>query len=143
MTEDKPYRIREWRPATEIGFVTDAWRMSFHNGGTAAQFADRDHLREEMGRVFERLLPGAKVLVACDLEDDDTLLGFAAATDGELHYVYVRGGNEVVNVRKQGVARDLVEAIGPVRSYTFSTIAGIRRLRPRERGWKFTPRFTL
>ena len=142
MTE-KPYRFRDWRPADDVAFVTDAWRASFHNGGTAAQYADREHFSAEMRRVFERLLPTAKVVVACDREDEDTLLGFVAATGEELHYVYVRGGSDLVNVRKQGIARELIEAIGPIRSYTFTTIAGIRRLRPRERGWKFTPRFTL
>lgn len=144
MTPDKPYRIREWRPSDDGAFVVDAWRMSFHNGGPAVQYADRDHLKDEMRRVIDRIIDnGAKVLIACDAEDEDALVGFASATSGELHYVYIRGGDEKVTMRKQGIARDLIESIGPIFSYTFSTLAGIRRLRPRDRGWKFTPRFTL
>lgn len=140
---DKPYRIREWKPDGDIAFVGNAWRESYYVGGPGVQYADREAFKAEMGRVFERLLPAARVLVACDREDEDTLVGFAAAMGETLLYVYVRGGDEIVNVRKQGVARDLVEAIGPVRRYMFKTIAGERRLRPRERGWKFTPRHTL
>lgn len=143
MTEDKPYRLREWKPTDDVAFVGNAWRESYYVGGPGVQYADRDHFKAEMQRTFAALLPSARVLVACDREDEDTLLGFVAANGSELLYVYVRGGPDVMNVRRQGIARELVEAIGPIRSYMFKTIAGERRLKPRERGWKFTPRHTL
>lgn len=136
-----PYRIRAARES-DTGFITNAWRESFYVGAPAAQYADRDHYKREMGRVFLQLLPHAKQIIACDTSDDDTLIGFAVATGPELHYVYVRGG-DATNMRHMGIARALVEALGPITSYTFRTLAGERRLRPRDRGWKYTPRWTL
>lgn len=141
--DEKPYRIREWKPTDDVAFVGNAWRESYYVGGPGVQRADRHDFKAEMQRMFARLLPAARILVACDREDEDTLLGFAAAHGSTLLYVYVRGGDEVVNVRKQGVARDLVESLGKIDAYMFRTVAGEHRLRPRERGWKFTPRHTL
>lgn len=145
---EKPYRIRDWKPTDDVAFVGNSWRESYHNGGPGVTLAERDHFRAEMQRVFAVLLPTARVLIACDREDEDTLLGFAAATSvrGEhdtLLYVYVRGGDELTNMRKQGIARDLIESLGAIKAYMFRTLAGERRLKPRERGWKFTPRHTL
>lgn len=139
---DSPYRIREWKPADDLHFVGNAWRESYYVGSPAVQRSDREHYKSEMHRLFDRLFREARVIIACDREDEDTLIGFAVATGPELHYVYVRGGPELVNVRKQGVARELVEALGKITAYTYKTIAGERRLKPHERGWKFTPRFT-
>lgn len=140
---DKPYRLRDWLPESDVAFIGNSWRESYYVGGPGVQYADREHFKAEMQRVFAELLPTARVIVACDREDPDTLLGFAAARGSELLYVYVRGGSELVNVRKQGIARELIEALDPIRSYAFRTIAGERRLKPRDRGWKFTPRHTL
>jgi len=41
-----------------------------------------------------------------------------------------------------GLAKSMLEGV-EVANYTFRTLPGERRLRVRDRGWKFTPRFTL
>lgn len=136
------FNVRDGRES-DLGFITNSWRESLYIGAPAVQQSDREHYKREMGRVFSKLLPTATVRVACDPSDEDTLLGFAVATGPELHYVYVRGGDEKVSMRKLGVARKLIESLDGITSYTFRTLAGERRLKPRDRGWKFTPRFTI
>lgn len=137
-----PFRIRDARDA-DFGFILDTWRRSFE-GSPAVNNADKTHLQTEMaitvGRAIKR--QGAIVRVACDPEDDDVLIGWAAANERELHYVYVRGGEPDRNMRGMGIARALIEPL-KIRTYTFRTQAGERRLKPRERGWSYTPRFTF
>lgn len=129
----EPWRIREAR-ASDVGFVTDAWRESYYVGGPSVQYADRDDYRRKMTAMFSEMLRDAAVLVACDSEDEDTLIGFAAHTKGTLHYVYIKA-----DFRKMGIARALCERVAPT-SYDFRTLAGERRLRPRERRWRFLGR---
>jgi GNAT superfamily N-acetyltransferase len=129
------------RPAreTDFAFIVDAWCRSFE-GSPVVHGADRNHYRSEMVRVIRKMLSGvgaATTRVACDREDDDTLLGFAAFTGPELHYVYVRQ-----DFRQMGIAKAMLEGAS-IAQYTFRTLQGERRMRTRERGWKFTPRFTL
>lgn len=126
---------------TDLGFVKDSWRGTFHLGGYGAQDAEREHYHEEMTRLFERLFKRdrsrVRIRVACDPKDQDSILGFAVTSGDELHFVYVRQ-----DFRKLGVARALLEDLG-VKKFTFATRSGVVRLKPRERGWAFTPRWTL
>lgn len=140
LATEEPFRIRVGNEK-DRAFIVFSWMSSFYENenGPAVRHADREHYRAEMNRVFDRLVMTARILVACDLEDENVLIGFAAATLRELHYVFVRQ-----DFRKVGIARKLIEAFpDPIKSYTFFTHAGARRLKPRERGWKFTPRFTI
>lgn len=128
------------RPAREsdVGYIVGTWRDSYASAPAVAG-ADRDAYRAEVARIVSRLraTPEATLRVACDREDEDTLVGFAAFTGSTLHYVYVRG-----DMRQMGIAKRLIEG-ATIAHYTFRTLAGERRLRAAERGWKFTPRFTL
>ena len=130
-----------------MAFVVDAWRRSFE-ASPAVHGADREHYRAEMTRTIHAIV-GARdttTRVACDHEDDDVVLGFACFTgpaldartsSATLHYVYVRS-----DFRQMGITKSLLDGVD-VAHYTFRTLAGERRLHARERGWKFTPRFTL
>lgn len=126
---------------TDRGFILSAWSRSYERA-PAVRLADPAHYRCEMAITIGRILKTAKVLVAHDPEDENTIAGFAVYTDGELHYVYVRGGEPETSMRKMGIARTLLSQL-PIKSYTFRTEAFERRIRPRERGWIFTPRHTL
>jgi hypothetical protein len=134
-----PVRVREMRPADEA-FVLDTWRRSFSDESDLYKL-DADAyarwMRQLIGRrIHER---GALVRVACDPEDDDTLVGWAATTGPELHYVYVRGGKDT-SMRGLGVVPALLDGLA-IATYTFRTQAGERRIKPRARGWTFAPRF--
>lgn len=136
---DLPIRVREMREADEA-FITDTWRRSFSDESDLHRI-DADvyarFMRQLIGRrIHER---GALVRVACDPADEDTIVGFAATTGPELHYVYVRGGKDT-SMRGLGIVPAMLEGL-TIRTYTFRTQAGDRRLKPRERGWTFAPRF--
>jgi hypothetical protein len=131
-----PFLIRE-AVASDEAFVKSAWRGTFRTAGHGVEDAEPTHYHREMQRVFERLLPGATIRIACDPADADNLIGFAAFTGMELHYVYVKQ-----DFRKLGVVPAMLEGLD-IRSFTFKTLPGDRRMRPKARGWLFTPRFTI
>lgn len=123
-------RIRAAKPE-DTSFVLDAWRRSFEDA-PAVRGADREHYRIELTRAIRRLLDKAECRVACDPEDEDTIVGFAAFTGDELHYVYVKK-----DFRGMGVARQLLDGLS-VAAYTFRS----NNARPPQ-GWRYTPRFTI
>ena len=117
--------------------MKSGWRGTFRTAGVGVEGADAEHYHREIQRIFDRILPRATVKIACDPKDPDNLVGFAVFTGTELHYVYVKQ-----DFRKLGAVRDLLAGLD-IRSYTFKTLPGERRLRPATRGWAFTPRFTI
>jgi GNAT superfamily N-acetyltransferase len=125
------------RPAreTDLGFVFDTWRQSFKADSYLFRM-DRDLYTRLMNRHLGAIVKDVATLidVACNPDDEDTILGFAASTGPALHYVYVREA-----LRKHGIARELLTR-RPLTSYTFSTAAFVRRIRPAELGWTFAPR---
>lgn len=131
-----PFLIRDW-VAADDHFVKSGWRGTFRTAGVGVEGADAEHYHREIQRIFDRILPRATVKIACDPKDPDNLVGFAVFTGTELHYVYVKQ-----DFRKLGAVRDLLAGLD-IRSYTFKTLPGERRLRPASRGWVFTPRFTI
>ncbi len=138
------------RPAKQedTGFILSSWFDSFRSASALCATLKRHSFETDAGRVYWMFMkdlvrrwaaePDARTMVACDPEAEDTLVGFAAASGQQLHYVYIRDG-----FRRSGHARALVESMGPLVRYSMQTEQGERRLKPRERGWIFTPRFTL
>ena len=127
------------RPAkvTDQAFIQDAWKRSFE-GSPAVRGADREHYRNEMERTIARLCARATVLVACDVKDEDTLVGFAVYSSwkgyagNELHYVYVKK-----DFRGHRIASDLLKDAN-IKAYTFATMSARA---PKD--WVYTPRFTI
>lgn len=130
------FLIREARDE-DRAFIENAWRATMLATCPAASGAGPQHFHREMSRVFSRLLPKALARVACDPKDPGTLVGFAVMTGPELHYVYTAG-----DFRELGIV-PLLLAGCDIRRYTFRTPQGDRRLKPRERNWVYTPRFTI
>ena len=129
-----PFLVRAARDS-DYAFVLDTWRRSFEHAPAVAG-ADPSSYELEMKFVIARLFKTSEVLIACDVEDDDTLLGFASISGPTLNYVYVRK-----DFRNMGVARTLL-AGRKLTGYSFRTLAGERRLKLRER-MIFAPRFTI
>lgn len=123
-------RIRLAKP-DDFAFIIDAWRRSYE-GSPAVRGAEREHYRIEMTRAIRRLCDRAEVRVACDPQDEDTVVGFAAFTGDELHYAYTKK-----DFRGIGVAKQLLEGV-PIAAYTFQS----NNARPPQ-GWAFRPRFTI
>jgi GNAT superfamily N-acetyltransferase len=114
-----------------------SWRETFRTGGAAVHGADRQHYAEEMMRLFAAIMPGATARIACDPEDDDVRIAFAAFSGPVLYYVYVEQ-----SFRRHGIAPKLLDGVA-IKRYSFSTDQGVRRIKPVERGWLFAPRFTF
>lgn len=129
-----PFLVRAARDS-DYAFVLDTWRRSFESAPAVAG-ADPSAYELEMKFVIARLFKTSEVLIACDTEDEDTLLGFASISGPTLNYVYVRK-----DFRNMGVARTLLEG-RDLTGYSFRTLAGERRLKLRER-MIFAPRFTI
>jgi hypothetical protein len=104
-------------------FVQDSWFRSFES----------EYFDEMRRRLRSRLAAQAarsKILIACDPDDADTLLGFAILEGTKLHYVYVRGG-----MRRVGIARRLLSSV-PIETFSTTTSMFRSRIKPDERGWK-------
>jgi len=134
-----PVKIRDATPA-DWDFMRPAWADTFRRGSLAVDGANESHYYAEMGRLFAAILPGASARIACDPNDDDVRLGFACYTKTVLHYVYVLKTKEL-DFRREGVAPMLLDAL-PINAYSFSTLQFVKRIKPRDRGWQFRPRFT-
>lgn len=134
-----PVRIRE---ATEADwdFMRKAWRDTFQYGSLAVDGADKTHYFDEMTRLFAAIVPTALARVACDPVDEDTRIGFACYTKTVLHYVYVLKTKDI-DFRREGIAPLLLNGL-PINAYSFSTLQFVKRIKPRDRGWQFRPRFT-
>lgn len=131
-----PFLIRDGK-ASDRAFIENSWRSTMLATSPQAMGADPKHFHAEMTRMFEHIFTHARVRVACDPQDPDTLVGFACFTGPELHFVYVAGP-----FRKLGVVPMMLAGLD-ISRFTFKTLPGERRLKPRERSWVFTPRFTL
>lgn len=125
------FRVREGRE-TDLGLVYDSWAQSFYDA-PAVRGAPRGLYFAGMRPRIRRLLERGRLLVACDIADEDTLLGWACCEDtapGVLHYVFVRK-----DVRGGGVARALIEAAGDIGAYSHKS-RGVSRVPD---GWIYDP----
>ncbi len=132
-----PVAIRPAEGLDDWDFIRKAWRATYLLGGPAVQGADRDHYFAEMTRLFAAIMPTAQARMGCDPEDPDNRLAFAVYSGDELRFVYV-----LQDFRRMGIVPALLENL-EIKRFTFNTIQGARRLKPRDRGWLYTPRFTL
>jgi len=123
--------VRPFRES-DTGYVLDAWRENYMMHGQDMRGANRVHMRGELEQAIRRLIRRATIRIAHNPADDDHLIGFAAFTGHELHYVYVKAA-----FRGRGIARALLKD-APITGYTFRT-TGVRA----PQGWDFTPRLCI
>jgi hypothetical protein len=134
--------------------IGHSWTMSYE-GAPAVRGAERDHYREEMRRLIDRILAKATVRVMCDAKDEDTIVGWVAFTGSELHYGFVKD-----EFRKSCSLSDLLKGVH-IDAYSFRgrhiehALVGIEGCRfdrdeksdrvtwSPPKGWRFTPRFTF
>lgn len=116
MSSNSPLPMRI-RPATENDrrFVVNSWFESYRPHVDAGFDVFAAGHRRHMDALFAVCPPPS---VACDLEDPDTIFGWALAKGAHLHYVYVKQP-----FRRLGVAKALV--VPAVKWYTFETPAGL------------------
>lgn len=99
------------RPArrTDAHFIASSWLKSYRDSPATAAVPSQTFYYWHH-RVIEVVLARAAVLVACDPDDPDTIVGWACAEAMPgalvLHYVYVKHA-----FRRFGIARALVRAL--------------------------------
>lgn len=106
-----PVRIRRAAPS-DLAFIVDGWRNSWRLAQTNCRKpSDVYH------HTFDRLVvhgilaePDTTVIVACDQDEPDVLLGWLCYTPGvpTLHYAYVRAAG----LRRRGLFSVMVAAMG-------------------------------
>ncbi len=86
--------IRDIRPG-DRNYIIDSWHKSAHVG--MSWVPTHIYLPEMQARIT-RLLHRSKVVVACDPEDPDFIIGWACTENGTLHYVFVRHAFQLAGV---------------------------------------------
>lgn len=131
-----PAKVREGT-LEDWDFIRKSWRATFFLGGPAVQGADKQLYFDEMTRLFAAIVPTASARIACDPADDLNQLGFACYTGTTLHFVYV-----LQDFRREGLVPLMLEGL-PLKHYSFKTVQGVRRMKPKEHGLVFKPCFTF
>ena len=84
----------------------------------------------EIGKMrINWLVKNARVVVACDPADPDTLAGCMVHEGPVLHFIYVKS-----HMRGLGIARELLQSV-TIERYTWTNPLFERRIKPKDRGW--------
>ena len=106
-----PVEIRRARKA-DIPFITSSWLKS-NRYGYMVQSVPNTVYYHQHHKVLEQIIPRSVVLVACNHEDPDQILGWMCAevvdTAMVVHYVYVKK-----SFRRFGLAKRLIDTMAKV-----------------------------
>lgn len=91
---------------SDLAFIRNTWLLSFRLSHFAGTLPDDLYLPAQTEQIG-RLLGISQTLIACDLEDQDTILGYLTHQDQVIHYIYVKE-----DWRGIGVARGLYKSAG-------------------------------
>ncbi len=110
------FAIRAGRPA-DHPFVFARWVRSYE-GSRWADAMPLPLFQEGHHRLIAALLAreGVRLLVACDPQDENTILGWAVLEPGVLHYVFVKEG-----VRRLGIGTALIASLSRPFRYSHQT----------------------
>jgi GNAT superfamily N-acetyltransferase len=120
---------------SDLPYIYSSWSKGYFYGQDVKDEAQAEGEIKKRRRLIEYLIknPGTKVLVACLVNDPDTILGFSVTeSKGEgaiLHWVFVRP-----EWRRLGLARALVYP-GTTEVSHLTKIG--KSLKPAQ--WKYTP----
>lgn len=118
----QPIRIRPARD-TDMAFVFQTWLKDFKSGPLARSMDPRIY-NHEQARVIQRLVKESPLVIACDEEEEDTILGWGcgelwrdamqddltgepiepSVSGAVVHYLYVS-----MNFRRRAIAARLLE----------------------------------
>lgn len=94
---------------TDIPFITSSWLRSYRDGYLVRAIPNTVYYYQHH-KILEHLLPRSIVLVACNEQDPDQILGWICAevidTALVVHYVYTKQP-----FRKFGIAKRLVDLL--------------------------------
>lgn len=108
MTTIPELRLRQGRKA-DVRFITNSWLKSYRDSW-AVKGCPNDLYYKYQHKVIEALLPSSGVLVLCDTQDEDHIVGWMVYQRAHglvlVHYLYVK-----YPFRKHGFARQMVEQV--------------------------------
>ena len=134
-----PIQVRKAGRA-DIPFITSSWLRSFRDGYLVRSIPNTVYYYQHH-KILEALLPRSVVLIACNEENPDQILGWICAevvdTALVIHYMYVKQP-----FRKFGIAKRLVGILEesespPAVMVTHST--PISRPIIKDKGWVYNP----
>jgi len=106
-----PIELRRARKS-DIPFITSSWLKSNRYGYLPQSIPNTVYYHQHH-KILEEVIPRSVVLVACNHEDPDQILGWMCAevvdTAMVIHYVYIKK-----TFRKFGLAKRLVETMAEV-----------------------------
>lgn len=139
MSENLPVQAR-LAVAADLPFIRNSWLRNYHEHGPFNHvpndvfFANAGH----WGVVDRCLRSPSAVLVAHPEGDDRTILGWACAAPGVLHYVYTKAP-----FRRLGIARGLLAGMAALLQADLATCTHwtpvIREWAARGRAYAFNP----
>lgn len=96
--------VREYRHEADQAFVYSTWLRNYKYSSYFAKRIKPAIFFAGQHKVIDHLLakPSTKVVVACDRNDADTIMGYLAFEPGVVHFVFVKDA-----YRKLGVATAL------------------------------------
>jgi hypothetical protein len=139
--------------AADMAFVISSWLHSYE-GGPPFRGTPYEHYKAEMTRAIRRLCDRAELRVAYDPKDDDHIVGYAAFTGSELHYLYVKKNfraeltpeHLLSNVKLDAFTfrgRHMQDALEGFRGCTYTKDDKGETTWHPPTGWRYTPRITI
>lgn len=135
-SRESPQIVIRLGRVSDRGFVVDSWRQSYWRAPAVLGMSRDAFMSEQKTRINRWMgTPGAVLVVAHPVDDDDVIVGWAAAERAAgstvapevLHYVFVRR-----ELRGEGIARALVGAMHMQAPVTFTHWSRWLRAAPKE-----------
>lgn len=101
-----PFKIRDPK-GDDLAFVLNSWLKSARSVGPAKLMTNETYYGGFRDECVRKLDDGY-VLVACNPEDEDQIYGWIAASNGVIHYLYVK-----LPFRNYGIGKALVRECVP------------------------------
>lgn len=129
-----PLSLRAFRD-TDRRFIVHSWLKSF-GGSRVATLVEPDAYYRDYRKLIERALSRSRVLVACQPDDDDAIIGWTVVEPRNdrmlVHYVYVKHP-----FRRFGVAKTLLAPLID-KPATYTHVNGSVRRMPIPSVWKYS-----
>lgn len=126
-----------YRPYKEsdLNFIIDSWLKSYYQNSEFAAAIDEKTFNVYHRAVIIRMLErGAKVLIACLTEDEDTILGFACYEAAILHYVFIKQSQ-----RRQNLATVLLHRAEIANDTFYTHRTYVLMNLPKRNAYKYNP----
>ncbi len=109
--------IIETRPALpdDLNFIKATMLRGLYYGCSFYNKMDKEAFFDNYSRVVSSLLAASDIIVACDPQMPEVILGYAIINGGVLHYCYTKSA-----FRKQGIQKHILRNI-PVFACTHVT----------------------